>query len=83
MRIHLVAVGKKMPEWVDSGFLEFRKRTPPELQIKLVEITPSVRNKTTPVQPLHLHILEDTFQKNLPKLLHWAKNGFLKVRILR
>lgn len=50
MRIHLVAVGKKMPEWVDSGFLEFRKRTPPELQVKLVEITPSVRNKTTPVK---------------------------------
>ena len=50
MRIHLVAVGKKMPEWANSGFLEFRKRTPPELQIKLVEITSSVRNKTTSVK---------------------------------
>jgi len=43
-------VGKKMPEWVNSGFSEFSKRMPPELQINLVEITPSVRNKTTPIE---------------------------------
>ena len=50
MRIHLIAVGNKMPEWVNSGFLEFSKRMPPELQINLIEITPSVRNKTTPIE---------------------------------
>ncbi len=50
MRIHLIAVGKKMPEWVYSGFLEFSKRMPPELQINLIEITPSIRNKTTPIE---------------------------------
>ena len=50
MRIHLIAVGKKMPEWVNSGFLEFSKRMPPELQINLIEITPSVRNKATPIE---------------------------------
>jgi len=50
MRIHLIAVGKKMPEWVNSGFSEFSKRMPPELQINLIEITPSVRNKTTPIE---------------------------------
>ncbi len=50
MRIHLIAVGKKMPEWVNSGYLEFSKRMPPELQINLIEITPSVRNKTTPIE---------------------------------
>ena len=36
MRIHLIAVGKKMPEWVNNGFSEFSKRMPPELQIKLL-----------------------------------------------
>ncbi len=50
MRIHLIAVGKKMPEWVNNGFSEFSKRMPPELQINLIEITPSVRNKTTPIE---------------------------------
>ena len=39
-----------MPEWVNSGFTEFSKRMPPELQIILVEITPSVRNKATPIE---------------------------------
>ena len=47
MRIHLIAVGKKMPEWINSGYAEFSKRMPPEMQINLIEITPSVRNKST------------------------------------
>ena len=50
MRIHLIAVGKKMPEWINSGYSEFSKRMPPELQINLIEITPSVRNKATPTE---------------------------------
>jgi len=47
MKIHLIAVGKKMPEWVNAGFSEFSKRMPPELQINLIEIPPSVRNKAS------------------------------------
>ncbi|MFT5425288.1 MAG: 23S rRNA (pseudouridine1915-N3)-methyltransferase [Gammaproteobacteria bacterium] len=47
MRIHLIAVGKKMPEWINSGYTEFSKRMPPEMKINLIEITPSVRNKST------------------------------------
>jgi len=50
MKVHLIAVGKKMPEWINSGYTEFSKRMPPELQIDLIEITPSVRNKTTPTE---------------------------------
>jgi len=50
MKIHLIAVGKKMPEWVNIGYSEFSKRMPPEIQIKLIEITPSVRNKATPIE---------------------------------
>ena len=47
MRIHLIAVGKKMPEWINSGYAEFSKRMPAEMQINLIEISPSVRNKST------------------------------------
>ena len=50
MKIHLIAVGKKMPEWINAGYAEFSKRMPPELQINLIEITPSIRNKTTPIE---------------------------------
>jgi len=50
LKIYLIAVGKKMPEWINTGYAEFSKRMPPELQINLIEITPSVRNKSTPVE---------------------------------
>lgn len=50
MKIHLIAVGKKMPEWISTGYSEFSKRMPPELQINLIEITPSVRNKSTTIE---------------------------------
>ena len=50
MKIHLIAVGKKIPEWVNTGYAEFSKRMPPELQITLIEISPSIRNKSTPIE---------------------------------
>jgi len=50
VKIHLIAVGKKMPEWINNGYTEFSKRMPPELQINLIEITPSTRNKSTPIE---------------------------------
>ena len=37
-----------MPERINSGYAEFSKRMPPEMQINLIEITPPVRNKSTP-----------------------------------
>jgi 23S rRNA pseudoU1915 N3-methylase RlmH len=52
LKVHLIAVGKKMPEWINTGYAEFSKRMPPELQINLIEITPSTRNKTSgEIQP--------------------------------
>jgi len=39
-----------MPEWINNGYTEFSKRMPPELQINLIEITPSTRNKSTPIE---------------------------------
>jgi 23S rRNA (pseudouridine1915-N3)-methyltransferase len=50
MKVHLIAVGKKMPDWINTGYAEFSKRMPPELQINLIEITPSTRNKSTPIE---------------------------------
>ena len=50
MKIHLIAVGKKMSDWINTGYSEFSKRMPPELQINLIEITPSTRNKSTSIE---------------------------------
>ena len=38
MRFHLIAVGTRMPEWVNDGYAEFAGRLPPECRLHLVEI---------------------------------------------
>jgi len=45
MQIHLIAVGSRMPGWVQQGYEEFSKRLPPELSPRLVEIAPGRRGK--------------------------------------
>jgi 23S rRNA (pseudouridine1915-N3)-methyltransferase len=43
MRLYILAVGNKMPEWITSGFNEYSKRMPREATIALVEIKPEPR----------------------------------------
>ena len=43
MKFYIVAVGNKMPTWVDSGFNEYAKRMPNEMSIKLINIKPEKR----------------------------------------
>jgi 23S rRNA (pseudouridine1915-N3)-methyltransferase len=43
MKLFILAVGNKMPEWVTSGFNEYAKRMPREATIALVEIKPEPR----------------------------------------
>jgi len=45
MQIDLIAVGKKMPIWIESGFKEYAKRLPKNINFKLIEITPATRSK--------------------------------------
>jgi 23S rRNA (pseudouridine1915-N3)-methyltransferase len=45
MRIHLLSVGKRMPDWVERGYAEYAKRMPPELRLQLHEIAPGRRGK--------------------------------------
>lgn len=47
MKITLIAVGTKMPAWVDSGTEEYRKRLPRDFVLNIVEIPLSQRSKTT------------------------------------
>jgi 23S rRNA (pseudouridine1915-N3)-methyltransferase len=48
MRIHLIAVGTRMPSWVEQGYREFSKRLPRECALRLVEIPPGRRGKGRP-----------------------------------
>ncbi len=45
MQIDLIAVGKRMPTWIESGFKEYAKRLPKNINFKLIEITPAIRGK--------------------------------------
>ena len=38
MKIQLIAVGTKMPAWVERGFEEYRRRFPKDMPFELVEI---------------------------------------------
>jgi len=40
MRIVILSVGHKMPEWIQQGFQEYAKRMPPEARLELVEVKP-------------------------------------------
>ncbi|MDH5571096.1 MAG: 23S rRNA (pseudouridine(1915)-N(3))-methyltransferase RlmH [Gammaproteobacteria bacterium] len=45
MQIHLIAVGTRMPDWVETGFDEYAKRMPPECRLNLIEIPAGKRSK--------------------------------------
>ena len=46
MRIHLIAVGTRMPAWVVDAYQEYAKRLPRECALRLVEIPLSKRRKS-------------------------------------
>jgi 23S rRNA (pseudouridine1915-N3)-methyltransferase len=49
MKLFVIAVGNKMPDWITSGFNEYTKRMPREARIELIELKPESRTsgKTT------------------------------------
>ena len=49
MQIHLIAVGEKMPRWVQEGYDEYAKRLPPECALRLVEVPAGKRGKNADV----------------------------------
>lgn len=49
MKLLIVSVGHKMPDWITAGYSEYAKRMPREAKIELVEVKPEPRTtgKTT------------------------------------
>lgn len=43
MRVTILAVGHKMPAWIQDGFHEYARRMPPEIRIELTELKPEER----------------------------------------
>lgn len=45
MKAHLIAVGERAPDWVATGFAEYKKRLSHWLPLELVEVAPGLRGK--------------------------------------
>ena len=43
MKLHLIAVGHKMPGWIATGYDDYARRMPPDLPLTLAEIKPGHR----------------------------------------
>ena len=50
MRLRILAIGTKMPDWVEAGCNEYLKRLPPELRIEVVELPLGKRGKGADIQ---------------------------------
>ena len=49
MRVHLIAVGTRMPAWVTQGFEEYARRLPADCALQLVEIPAGKRGKNADI----------------------------------
>ncbi|TDX30423.1 23S rRNA (pseudouridine1915-N3)-methyltransferase [Modicisalibacter xianhensis] len=49
MKVRLLAVGNRMPAWVEQGVEEYRKRLPRDFALEIVEIAPGARGKNADV----------------------------------
>jgi 23S rRNA (pseudouridine1915-N3)-methyltransferase len=45
VKLRLIAVGTRPPEWVKKGFAEYARRLPREMPLELVELSPASRSK--------------------------------------
>lgn len=45
MKTKIIAVGQKMPSWVETGFKEYHKRIQPMMMTDLIEVAPAKRTK--------------------------------------
>ena len=49
MKIQLIAVGTKMPDWVETAFTEYQRRFPKDLPLELIEIPAGKRGKNADI----------------------------------
>lgn len=74
MRINIIAVGKKMPDWVTVAYQEFSSRFPRDYKINLLEIAPAKRSLKHNLQQS-----QNAQTKNLHSLLEAEALQILKV----
>jgi 23S rRNA (pseudouridine1915-N3)-methyltransferase len=59
VKLHVVAVGHKPPDWVAAGFEEYARRMPRSARIDLIEVKPASRGRQTPSEALVSRVLAE------------------------
>ena len=49
MRLRIIAVGTKMPDWVTQGYADYAKRLPRDFVVELVELPLAARSKNSDI----------------------------------
>lgn len=52
MQVQLLAIGARLPHWIETGFHEYAARLPRECRLRLREIPSAKRSKNTKVAPV-------------------------------
>ena len=50
MKLQLVAVGTKMPDWVQTGIMEYLRRFPKDMPVELTEVPAGKRGKNAGIK---------------------------------
>ncbi|AEE23708.1 MAG: 23S rRNA (pseudouridine(1915)-N(3))-methyltransferase RlmH [Alteromonadaceae bacterium] len=66
MRIQLIAVGSKMPSWVEQGYQQYVKRFPSDMPLSLTEIPAGKRGKNADIKRI-LHKEGELTMAAIPK----------------
>ncbi|KKK96353.1 hypothetical protein LCGC14_2663600 [marine sediment metagenome] len=62
----MIAVGTKMPAWVETGFAEYQRRFPKDMALELIEIPAGKRGKNADIKRI-LHIEGEKTLAAIPK----------------
>ena len=52
MRVRLIAIGTRMPDWIEAGYADYAGRLPRELKLELVELPVEHRGKNADIARL-------------------------------
>ncbi|GAC1631947.1 MAG: 23S rRNA (pseudouridine(1915)-N(3))-methyltransferase RlmH [Nevskia sp.] len=52
MRVRLIAIGTRMPDWIETGYADYAGRLPRELRLELVELPVEHRGKNADIARL-------------------------------
>lgn len=71
MKIRIISVSHKQPEWVNQAFLDYKKRFPKDWHIEFVEIKPEGRNQNKNIDAILLTEKQKIEQALLPQAVNW------------